>query len=904
MIDGGTGTWDGTTTNWTNNTGNANSPWAGGLEAVFAGAAGTVTIADGFSVDPSALDFQTAGYTLAAAGTGAIGLSDLTEITTAAGTTTISAPITGNGGIAKLGPGTLELSGINTFTGGATGSFVEEGTLLVTGTMTQPGANLVVANGVGSNAHLEISGSVSTLQSFIGFGDASTASASISSGTWSNDGGIILGAFGDGTLEISGTGMVTSSGGLLGVADHALGTATVSAGSWVNTDALGIGDGAAGVLNISGSGLVSNTIGVLGFQDTATGTANISGGSWVNSIGLILGDEGAGTVNLTGGTVTAPNVSLALEAGSTGILNVGTGTTAGILNAAVIDGGDGTAQINFKHSQSGYFFTDNGTASGNAIAITGSTSVQHLGTGTTILTGANTYTGGTTISAGTLQLGNGGTAGSVVGNITNNAALAFNRSDNTAFNGVISGSGSLTKLGRGTLALGGTNSYTGGTTINAGSLQTQAPAALGTGSVTLNNGTLAPLGQLNITSMDWKGGTVASVLGTTTSLLNIAGDLTLDGAGQFQFIADSGFAPNTNYNILNAANLGVFTIASFLGNTLADLNPVFAIVGKKLFVSFMGSSTGPILQNSAPVFTPLDADFLVDGKVTTGGPNDDNQVNSLKFNPDSSLRIFNTLTVTSGDFMVPAGNALMTGGSVVAPDQFSKLGEGILNTLSNVFVGGAANVMGGTLLVNGSFNAPVGLTVFENAVLGGEGIIGDNVFNNGIVAPGNSPGVLTIIGNFTQSSTGTLEIELGDLLLMSGSASLGGTLRLRDAGDLSFGQQIGFLQAESIGGEFDEIVIPDPGRLRGRFLSEDGVGSLLVAPRSYTQVAETTNQKNVAGALDSFIPARGNDREVVSIALDRQSEAQYPNQYGFVRRLCQLQSGRVLCRCHRGRRLQ
>ena len=71
------------------------------------------------------------------------------------------------------------------------------------------------------------------------------------------------------------------------------------------------------------------------------------------------------------------------------------------------------------------------------------------------LTGDNTYAGRTTISAGTLQLGNGGTTGSVAGNIVDNAALVFNRSDVLTYGGVISGTGTLTKIGTGTLILTG-----------------------------------------------------------------------------------------------------------------------------------------------------------------------------------------------------------------------------------------------------------------------------------------------------------------------------------------------------------------------------------------------------------------------------------------------------------------
>src|SRR5207248_2391694 len=130
---------------------------------------------------------------------------------------------------------------------------------------------------------------------------------------------------------------------------------------------------------------------------------------------------------------------------------------------------------------------------GNVISGTGA--VQQVGSGTTILTATNTYAGGTTISAGTLQLGNGGASGSVAGNITDNATLAINRSDNFVLANTISGSGAFQQNGSGITRMTGTNTYGGGTTISSGTLQLGAGGAgATTGSITGNvvdNGILA-----------------------------------------------------------------------------------------------------------------------------------------------------------------------------------------------------------------------------------------------------------------------------------------------------------------------------------------------------------------------------------------------------------------------------
>ena len=104
--------------------------------------------------------------------------------------------------------------------------------------------------------------------------------------------------------------------------------------------------------------------------------------------------------------------------------------------------------------------------------VSGTGALTQLGHGTTTLTGANTYTGGTTISAGTLQIGNGAGTGTLgTGARSNNAALIFNRTGTLTVASAISGTGTVTKLGAGTTILTGANTYTGTTTISAGTLQ-------------------------------------------------------------------------------------------------------------------------------------------------------------------------------------------------------------------------------------------------------------------------------------------------------------------------------------------------------------------------------------------------------------------------------------------------
>ena len=171
--------------------------------------------------------------------------------------------------------------------------------------------------------------------------------------------------------------------------------------------------------------------------------------------------------------------------------------------------------------------------------ISGIGAVEQIGTGTTVLTGENTYTGQTRIQNGTLQLGDGGTTGSIdhtsVVMIDAAGTLAFNRSDIKVFDRTITGTGQIAQIGTGLTRLTADSSgFTGRTRIDAGTLSVNG--RLG-GTVDVNDtGTLEGLGQVGTTTVH-KGGTIAPGNSTDPNMqrigtLTIAGNLVQE-AGSF-----------------------------------------------------------------------------------------------------------------------------------------------------------------------------------------------------------------------------------------------------------------------------------------------------------------------------------------------------------------------------------
>lgn len=353
-----------------------------------------------------------------------------------------------------------------------------DGTLILQGTNTYSGGTTVIGNQadvqVSSDANLGNPAGSVTLQdngalTIVG------ASNFVSSRPFIlNNGGIIdvespL-AF-SATLNgpITGTGPLTKIGpGLLILG----GANTYSNGTIVNAGILqGTTSSLQGPISLNTGTLVDFN---QNFTGTYSGTISGPGGVVINGNGGTGDVIFTGTNTFTGGLfLLGGTLSVSSDASlgaPTGLVTFNGGTLEFLANVTssrpfTIMGGGGTIQVNAT--------TD--TLSGNItgpghLTVTGST------LGTLILTGTNSYSGGTTINGPTLQ----GTTNSLQGNIVDNGALVFDQSFNGTYAGNISGTGSVSKNGTGLVIFTGTNSYTGGTFVNAGTLQGNTNSLQGT----------------------------------------------------------------------------------------------------------------------------------------------------------------------------------------------------------------------------------------------------------------------------------------------------------------------------------------------------------------------------------------------------------------------------------------
>ena len=477
---------------------------------------------------------------------------------------------------------------------------------------------------------------------------------------------------------------------------------------------------------------------------------------------LAIGDNThAGTIVLTANNTYSGGTTI-----NSGILQIGNGFNTSSIVGDVID----NSHLAFNLGQDGTF-------SGN---ISGIGTLSQVGPGSLTLTGTNTYTGGTTISGSSLVVGDGGTNGSIVGNVVDNSNLAFNRSDSILFYGIVSGTGRLSQNGAGTLTLTGANNYTGGTNIFPGTVVAGVNDALGTGPIQLFSGTLRIPGGVTLhNEVIFGAGGLLDNLGT------LIGNVT-DGESAPERVINSGTI-NGNVALAGPEDIvQLFTGSKITGDlTLAanDNNSTLILDGagqQLLSQAVLGTITnnGSLVKQGTGTWTidralsaPLGTDILagtliVEAALTTGHVN---------VTPEGTLQLNSGGSVGN---LVDNGSLIFAGtGTVTFSSVISDPGNVVQNGTGTTILSGRNTYSGGTIIELGT------LLVDSPQALG----TGDVLVNGGIL--GADPQAINVLGNYTQNAGGTLQLNIAgraagqfDVLNVTGNAGLNGTLRLLNLG--------------------------------------------------------------------------------------------------------------------------
>ena len=533
---------------------------------------------------------------------------------------------------------------------------------------------------------------------------------------------------------IDGVGAVKQNGsGLLSI----LGNNTYSGLTTVSSGSLQIGNGGLSGA-ISGDILNSSTV-IFNRGNTTLYAGAISG------VGAVV-QQGAGTTILTGNNTYSGGTSI-----YNGTLQIGNGGDSGSLTGDVQNNG---ALIVNRLGELAF-----------AGEISGSGSLDKQGAGTLTLTKNSSYTGGTSITSGILQLGIGGTSGGIVGNVTIGGTLAVNRSDNVTLDGLLTGPGGVAQNGSGITTLTGANSYSGGTSISGGTVAVSSNQNLGNSGVSLNGGTIQLLADFDNLAVPNTAFTKAIAIGINGGTIdtnghymalnaNVTNDvgaaLNKNGAGTLYLqkgLAATGF--NGDYFNVNGG-----TVTTAKNNVLGN-STVLAVAAGATFDDSQGdgedlgqisgagdiiiASTGTIaLKAPAPatVFSgrlrgTSTSNFTVDGGATiTLSGSDSNYGGTTK--------------VTNGALKV-AASAL--------PEQNGALG----NAFSEVQVGGSSNA----ILLADAAGVEIGrdvrvLSGVGASVLGGDNVSGSTRFTGTITLGSDNGSSKPLI--LTAAAGGIVEI--------------------------------------------------------------------------------------------------------------------------------------------------
>ncbi len=465
-------------------------------------------------------------------------------------------------------------------------------------------------------------------------------------------------------------------------------------------------------------------------------------------------DSGAGSLRqiITNSNAFGGSNTISWGAGSGGTLtllsslpSINAGTTLDVSNApsaVTIAGSPNAIPI------AGAATFNNASAQNWTISsvISGAGTLTQAGGGTLILTGNNTYSGGTNLNGGILNINNDAALGNAAGvitfnggavaatlqtatGITSNRGIALNNSGtfdtqglNSTLNGTIVGNGSLNILGSGKVTITGTNFYANGTSFQTGILSINNSAALGTGAINFNGGTLqTTVANISITSMTLN--TATDTLDTQGNSVNLPADI--GGSGTLNIINDT---PTT--------------VLSFGGNNSWSGGTVF-----NTGILNVGYSAALGLSSS-----------LGSGPITFNG---------------GTLQTSSTMTISNLITLNAAGGSFDT--------------QGNLSILAGVIsgVGGLTNVSTGTLTITGA-NTYTGVTTLSSGTINvnNSAALGTNsiIFNGGILQFGAGT---TLANNMTLTQTATIDTNGGTNDTLTGNLSGAGGLTKINGGILT-----------------------------------------------------------------------------------------------------------------------
>jgi autotransporter-associated beta strand protein len=475
---------------------------------------------------------------------------------------TVAGQITGSGGLGVIwDSGTVVLSGSNNYSG--TTTIGTEGVANFYALNANPTLKLGSSNALNSGSALAFGSNANNNTATL---DLSGYSARVGAATGASNAVINNTAAGAATLTLSIASGSANYGGTIRNTAGAISLVKSGAG----TQFLSGTSTYTGGTTVSAGKLAGTTTGIQGavVNNAAVEFDQATSGTYAGAMSGTgsLTKSGAGTITLSGANSYAGGTTV-----SAGKL---AGTTTAIQGAVV-----NNAAVEFSQSA-------NGTYAG---AMSGTGSLVKSGTGTVMLSGANSYAGGTTVSAGKLI----GTTTAIQGAVVNNAAVEFDQSTSGTYAGAMSGTGSLTKSGAGMVTLSGANTYTGATVVSAGALvingnistssltTIQSGALLGgsgtVGALTVNvDGTVAPgnsPGILNTGDYNQEGTLSLELNGVLAGVeydqINVAGTVMLSG----MLTATVGYNPTKGDRFFNLNNDGSDAVSgTFFG--IADLDTI------------------------------------------------------------------------------------------------------------------------------------------------------------------------------------------------------------------------------------------------------------------------------------------------------------------------------------------